>query len=134
MENQDQQKPDKNQATVVEKKPVEKYWKVMFSDKGSTNDPDDVQLSVNGETLVIQRSTEVVIPDRFKVAADNATYPQFKQVPGKPRKLRGTIKIFPYQLMGEASAKDFLKMKKLGDKQTKEIIAKFGFDGVPDGG
>ncbi len=116
-----------------EQVPEEKFYRVLFSEKSSPNDTDDVQLHVNGETLVIQRNKEVIIPERFKVCADNATYQQFSQKPGKPRKLRGTIKIYPYQLMGDATLNDFQKMRSVGNKQTKQNIAKFGFDGVPDG-
>ena len=130
MENQTQKKETVKKNVESE---IEKYWHVMFSDKTSPNDTDDVELSVNGETLVIQRGVKVIIPDRFKVCADNATYQQFTQVPGKPRKLRGTIKVYPYQLMGEASQKEFFDLKRKGDRKTKEVIAQFGFDGVPDG-
>lgn len=124
---------NQKKAKDVEKAVEEKYFRVIFSDKTSANDTDDVELSVNGETLVIQRAVEVIIPERFKICADNATYQQFTQVPGKPRKLRGTIKVYPYQMLGESSKKEFFDMKKRGDKQTKDFIAKFGFDGVPGG-
>ena len=110
----------------------EKYYRVLFLDKSSPNDTDDVELSVNAETLVIQRGVEVIIPERFKVCADNATYQQFKQIPGKPRKLRGTIKVYPYQLIGPATKDEFFAMKRKGDKQTKDFIKKFGYDGNPD--
>lgn len=111
---------------------VEKYYRVMFSDKSSPNDTDDVELSVNGETLVIRRGLEVIIPERFKVCADNATYPHHTQIPGKPRKLRGHIRLYPYQLIGEATEAQFIKMKRDGNKQTRDFIKKFGFEGVPE--
>jgi hypothetical protein len=123
--------PKKNDSAKTQK-PKEKYYRVMFLDKSSPNDPDDVELSVNAETLVIQRGVVVVIPERFKVCADNAKFQHFKQVPGKPRKLRGTIKIFPFQLLGEATEAEFLAMKSKGNKQTRDFIKKFGFDGNPD--
>ena len=131
MENQAQKKDSGKKR--AEATGIEKFWRVMLSDKTSPNDTDDVELSVNGETLMIQRGIEVIIPDRFKVCADNSTYQQFTQIPGKPRKLRGIIKVYPYQLMGEAKQEDFIKMKRKGDRRTKEVIAQFGFDGVPDG-
>lgn len=117
--------------TENKKDSTEKFYRVMFLDKSSPNDTDDVELSVNAETLVIQRGVEVIIPERFKVCADNATYQHFKQVPGKPRKLRGTIRVYPYQLLGLATNQEFMAMKRAGDRQTKEFIKKFGFDGVP---
>lgn len=125
-------KPKKSNTDDVPVKVPNKYYRVLFLEKSSPNDTDDVELSVNAETLVIQRNTEVIIPERFKVCADNATYQQFKQVPGKPRKLRGTIKVYPYQLLGEATEAEFFAMKRKGDKQTKEHIAKYGYGGTPE--
>jgi len=130
VENQKPKKSDTDGDVLV--KAPNKYYRVMFLDKSSPNDTDDVELSVNAETLVIQRSIEVIIPERFKVCADNATYQQFKQVPGKPRKLRGTIKVYPYQLLGEATEAEFIAMKRKGDKQTKDHIAKYGYGGEPE--
>lgn len=131
MENQTLVKKPKTDDLQARKqaRPKEKYYRVMFMEKTSPNDTDDVELAVNAETLVIQRNVEVIIPERFKVCADNATYQQFKQVPGKPRKLRGTIKVYPYQLLGETTEEAFIKMKRMGDKQTKDHIAKYGFGG-----
>jgi len=126
------QKPKKSNTDEVPVKAPNKYYRVQFLEKSSPNDTDDVELSVNAETLVIQRNVEVIIPERFKVCADNATYQQFKQIPGKPRKLRGTIKVYPYQLLGEATEAEFLAMKQKGDKQTKEHIAKYGYGGSED--
>jgi len=125
---------NQKEETKEQKPFIEKYYRVIFNEKASANDTDDVQLSVNAETLVIQRGIEVIIPERFKVCADNATYQQFTQVPGKPRKLRGTIRVYPYQLLKEATKKEFTDMRRKGNKQTKDIIKKYGFDGVPDGG
>jgi hypothetical protein len=135
MENQETSEEVKNtpKRGPKPKAPEEKYYRVMFSQKASPSDPDDVELSVNGETLVIKRGVEVIIPARFKECADNATFQQFRQLPGKPRKLIGHIKVFPYQLMGESTKPEFDKMKTDGDRQTRKFIKQFGFDGTPEG-
>jgi len=129
---ENQEPRTKTKKSDTGSRPEPKYYRVLFLDKSSPNDTDDVELSVNAETLVIQRNVEVIIPERFKVCADNATYQQFKQIPGKPRKLRGTIRVYPYQPLGEATEAEFLAMKRKGDKQTKEHIAKYGYGDTPE--
>jgi len=100
----------------------EKYYRVTFNHKSSPNDEDDVTLIVNGEPLVIQRGVETIIPGRYKECADNATYPVFRQRPNESRKQIGTVMVFPYSLMGEASEHEYRKLLKEGNKKTKEAI------------
>ncbi len=104
----------------------ERFYNVRFQEKGNPNDPDDVMLSVNGETLIIQRGIKVIIPERYKICADNATYPVFRQLPGKTRKQMGRVKVFPYDLLGESSRNEYLVFKQAGDELTKQNIAKYG--------
>ena len=99
-----------------------KYYRVTFNHKSSPNDDDDVTLIVNGETLVIQRGVEVIIPERYKECADHATYPVFRQRPNESRKQVGTVMVFPYSLLGDATEKDFLKQREEGNKKTKEAM------------
>jgi len=110
---------------------IERYYKVSFHAKASPNDPEDVQLSVNGDTLVIARERPVVIPERFRECADHATYPQFRQLPGETRKIVGRIRVFPYDLLGEATEQEYRKQKDEGTKKTREIIARHGHDVDP---
>jgi hypothetical protein len=111
---------------------VEKYYKVRFHAKASPNDPEDVQLSVNGDTLIIAREKDVIIPERFKECADHATYPQFRQLPGETRKIVGRIRVFPYDLLGEATEQAYHKQREEGTRKTKEIIAIHGHDVDPN--
>jgi len=107
----------------IQKDP-EKYYRVIFSPKSNPYDQDDVILTVNGETLVIQRSIEVIIPARFKECADHATRVHWvQQNPNEPRKKRGDIMTFPYSLAGEASEEEFRKQLADGNKQTKQALA-----------
>lgn len=100
----------------------EKYYRVVFSHKQNPNDQDDVTLTVNGETLVMQRGVEVIIPGRFKECADHATYPQFTQKPNEARKMVGTVMVFPYSLLGEATKSEYFKQLSEGNRKTKEAI------------
>jgi len=100
----------------------EKYYRVVFNHKSSPNDEDDVTLIVNGEPLVIQRGVETIIPERYKECADHATYPVFRQKPNEARKQVGTVMVFPYSLLGEASEQEYSKLLRDGNKKTKEMI------------
>ncbi len=100
----------------------ERYFKVVFGHKTSPSDDEDVTLTVNGETLVIARGKDVIIPTRFKECADHTQYPQFRQLPNQPRKIVGHILTFPYSLLGEASAREYFTQLKEGNKKTKEAL------------
>lgn len=112
--------------------PDDLYFKVRFNAKAAPFDEDDVTLAVNGETLKIQREKVVIIPARFKECADHGTRLQFKQTPEHDRKIVGKISTFPYQELGQATREEYENQKKVGDKQTKENIKKFGWKHVPD--
>ena len=111
---------------------AEKFWRVRFQSKASPNDPEDVMLSVNGETLIIAREKEVIIPDRYRECADHATYPHFRQLPNQPRKIVGRIKKYPYDILGEATEAEYLQAKATGTRKTKAIVAKHGHDVDPE--
>ncbi len=110
---------------------AEYYW-VRFSAKSNPNDTDDVILSVNGETLLIRREKDVIIPKRFKECADHAKYPQYRQLPGMPRKVVAWVQFYPYQMLNPATESEFEEMKRLGNKTTAEAIKKYGFHYDPD--
>jgi len=110
----------------------EKYYRVRFHAKGHANDPDDVMLSVNGEVLIMRREREVIIPERFKECADHAVFPQFRQVPGKQRKLVAHIRIYNYDTLSDATEKDFKNQVRDGNKITKQNIVKYGPDVDPE--
>ena len=107
----------------------EKYYRVMFGAKSSPTDPEMVELHVNFETLVIQRGKEVVIPARFKECAEHALYPQYKQEPGRERKVAGYRQIFPFSVLGEGTKAEYLKSKKDGTKRSMKDFEKHGFNG-----
>ena len=117
----------------VEPKNVpEKYFRVRFHAKSNANDPDDVELIVNGENLQMRREKEVIIPARFRECADHAEYTQSRQVPGHNRKVVAKIRIFNYDFLGEATEKEFKDQVREGNKLTKENIAKYGPNAAPE--
>lgn len=104
-------------AETAPKKPEvkgERFFRVEFQAKTNTNDPDDVTLSVNGETLLLQREAEIVIPERFLECAKNAWRPVYKRNNGE-RKESGKVLTFPYSVLGEATESEYLEMKKKGN-------------------
>lgn len=113
-------------------KHTETYKRVIFSAKATVNDTTNVILSVNGETLTIQRERPVVLPHRFLECADHATYEMFKQEPGKPRKVTHRIKVYPYSVIGDATAEEYFDMKQRGTEKQKADIAKYGRDVTPE--
>jgi len=98
----------------------EQYFEVVFAEKGHQNDTRDVQLTVNGECLVIKRGVTVVVPQRFLECADHTLYPEYEQEPGKDRKITSWVKTYQYNKLREATREEFDRMKKKGDKDTKE--------------
>ena len=113
-------------ATKGEAKKQEPYFQVRFHDKSHANDADDVILSVQGEILQIERGEIVTIPERYKVAAENAQIPQFKQVPNEPRKITGHVKSYPFDLIGPGKSEDFLLARKEGTERSKKLVASSG--------
>lgn len=120
---------DGQKAPVI---PKEKYFRVLFQARATENDLEDVQLTVNGETLLMQREKEVIIPARFRECADHALIVKFKQLPDQPRKLMAPIRTFPYSLIGEATEEEYLTQKAEGDKQSRHNVKKYGFNVTPE--
>ena len=102
----------------------EKFWRVRFHAKSDANQQDNVELSVNGETLLIMRDTDTIIPARFRECAEHAFYIKFRQLPGETRKNESKIMIFPFSIIGEATEAEYKKLKEEGTNRTKEETAK----------
>jgi hypothetical protein len=109
-------------------KPKEKFFRVRFHVKSNPNDQENVELSVNGETRVIERNKEVVLPERFLECAKHSTYPVFRQLPGKSRKQVGEVQKYPHDVIKEATEAEYKKMLAEGTKATKEWVEKHGLE------
>jgi len=115
-------------APVQQVEAPEKYFKGRFHAKSRPDDEDKVTLGVHndvsGEVLVIEREKDVVLPERFWDCARNAHYPQFRQLPGQPRKIVGKVLMFPFEILGESTREAFLAQKKEGTDKLKAGLDK----------
>lgn len=106
-----------------QRKAKERYYKVRFHNASDANATQDVELGCNGEMLVIQRNVPTIIPERFKVVADNAVGHKFSQRPNELRKIIATVQTYPYDLIGEATEKEYEALKASGTKQLMATVA-----------
>lgn len=105
----------------------ETYSQVVFAEKSNPADPDNVILAVNGEQLIIQRGTPVIVPGRFLECADHAFYYRYVQLPDQPRKIAAVIKSFPYTVIRrDCTEQEYLKAKKAGDEVTVAEMKRIG--------
>jgi len=99
---------------------VEGFWVVQFTAKRDENDTIDVQLLLEGQVLIMERSKPVPLPGFFIQVADNATRPHFTQRPGEGRKIIDYIQMYPYTVIRRSSYEEFMEMKSEGDRITRE--------------
>lgn len=111
---------------------VEEFFWVRFSAKSSPNETEDVDLTVNGEKLIIAREVNVIVPKRYLICADNATYPMYRIRPGETRKTTHHVKLYPYTKIKRATKKEYDAMKAEGTRKMRENIKRYGFDVTPD--
>ncbi len=95
------------------------YKRVKFHTKSDKYQPNDVILSVNGHTLLLQRDVPVVLPQCFLEAADHATYDQFQPGSGS-RKVIAKVRLYPYDVLGEGSEEEYRKMLATGARKLAE--------------
>jgi hypothetical protein len=112
--------------TPTTKKPAakktieEKFFLVKVPEKARENDLDFIPVGVNGEVLQLQCGSEVVLPERFLFAMDNAMTPVYKKDPeGGDRKIVGMVKKINYSKIREAKKEEFDEMKKKGALSKK---------------
>jgi len=101
-----------------------KYWHAKFQAKSTENDDNCVSLSVNGDVIIMQRETDVILPDSYLEAADHATRKHFEQKPGHDRKVVGTIKKYMYSRGEESTKEEYDKFMKKGNKTRDEDFAR----------
>lgn len=112
------------------------YWWVKFAAKSSPEQTDDVILISDGETLIMQREKDVIVPSTHLESATNAVAPKFTQLPGVSRKVTSYVQTYPFALLhrDEANRNEYIAQKRKGDKDTADFIKKFGWDAQPDAG
>lgn len=103
--------------------PCKGWSRVRFHAKGHDTDPNDVILSVNGDTLVLMRNKIVIIPNSFRECADHATYEKFEVQPGQERKVSAVIQKYPYDYLGIATEAEYRTMRDAGNKTQAASLA-----------
>jgi hypothetical protein len=111
---------------------AERFFVVKFQGKSDRNQPDDVNLSVNGRTLVCQREVNVILPECYLEVADHATYAVYRQLPGVPRQVTGRVKKYPYERLAESSRADFEAAREQGNAKRDQALKIVGM-GRPEG-
>lgn len=103
-----------------------KFFKVRFHERTDTNEPANVTLGINGNVLVIQRGVEVILPEDYVTLARSCvityTYPALDG--SKNVRKRVTRPRCPFDLLGEATEAEYLKMKKEGTEKTLASLKK----------
>jgi hypothetical protein len=121
---------EKALATVAPSGPPPMTYEfVMFQAKGNPNDNDQVPLSLNGTTMILQREVKVCLPESFLEVADHTIKKQWEQKPGRKRKVVGNIRPYIYQRLGKATLAEFEEFKKNGNAirdQEFELKARSG--------
>ena len=112
--------PEQVKAPVKRDEEPLVYKRVKFYPKTDKNQPDNVTLSLNGVTLLIQRDKEIVLSNAFLALADHATYAQFRHSQGEGRKEVARIRLYPYQVVSDATEKEFMEMRATGARRQEE--------------
>ncbi len=82
----------------------EKYYLVKFDCKRDSSEPDDVALSVNGETMIMNRNVWMPLPERFiELAGWARVGGEFSNPKGKSK----SPHLFPHELGKKVSRRYF---------------------------
>lgn len=102
---------------------VEGYWEVEFAPTQNDQDKKNVELTWEGQCLVMQRQIPVVLPGFYIEVADNSIRETFTQTDKSGgRKKVGVIQAYPYTVRREATREEYLTQKRSGDRVMKEKI------------
>lgn len=86
-----------------------KYFFVRFHPKVYVDDSEAVFLGVNGKVLAIKRNVPVVIHQRYLKVANHAY--SFTTGNGIPLRSQSKVTMYPYDILGEATYKDYIKQR-----------------------
>ena len=109
-----------------EEKSGKKYYKVRFHERQSSTEPVNVVLGVNGDILVIRRGEEVILPEEYVELARSCMLRCYFPVPEGQKTVRKklTMPRCSFDLLGEATEAEYLKMKKEGTEKTIQELNK----------
>jgi len=123
---EDQSKRDEAvRAKVID---GEKYFRVVFPEKGGPHDTEKVEISWQGVRITVSRGVEVVLPQRFLGVCDNAVQRVFEPAPrGSSAYVpAGVVRRRPYTKLGESTREEFLKQWNEGNHITRAEVAAHG--------
>jgi hypothetical protein len=112
---------------------ADSYHEVTFNHKASEVEPDEIQLSVNGDTLQYMRGVRVIVPGPFLEAADHATYSKTVKKIGEQRMTAAPISRCSYQYHGKSDKAKFLAARNAGKKKVKDYWQNKGDNTEEDG-
>lgn len=105
---------------------VEGYWEVIFAPMKGESDTIDVELTWEGQCLLIKRQMAIVLPGFYIEQNDNATKDHYTQTPEQGRKKIGTIQQYSCTVLREATMEEYLAQKESGDKIMRAKIDREG--------
>lgn len=99
----------------------EKFFFIEFPGRGSTQDPENVELSWQGNRITVKREVVVPMAQRFLNVCDNAVQQLFEpgEVGGSAYVKAGKVSRRPYRIIKEATKADFDKAMAEGGAITK---------------
>ena len=105
---------------------AKKYFKVRFHERQTSTEPMNVTLGINGDILVIQRGKEVILPEEFVELARSCVIRFNFPVPEGQKTVRkkSVIHRCSFDLLGEATEAEYLKMRKEGTEKTLKDLSK----------
>ncbi len=101
----------KGEALSLSQAPIkgdaEQYSMVRFHSKQHVTDPDEITMSLNGNTLVVKRGVPVIIPNSYIEVVNHANYYTTEGSPFGPLKAIKHAK-FPYTFISPSSRREYL--------------------------
>ena len=113
-------------ANGKEKETGKKYFRVRFHERQTATEPVNVTLGVNGEILVIRRGEEVILPEEYVELARSCVIRGKYPVASGQKTIRKpfTMPRCSFDLLGEATEAEYLKMKREGTEKTLKDLNK----------
>lgn len=105
----------------------EKYLFVEYPERGSSQEPEFVELSWEGNRITVTRGVKVPMAGRFLGVCDTAVQQIYEPAPreaGVAFRKAGFIKRRPYRIIGPATKEDFDAYMREGNSITKGSFAK----------
>ena len=118
--------PNKKEKKNKAADPEKKYFKVRFHERQTPTEPVNVVLGINGEILVVKRGELVILPEEFVELARSCVLRCYFPVPEGQKTVRKkmTMPRCSFDLLGEATEAEYLKMKKEGTEKTIQDLNK----------